>query len=37
MNKNNKYRFVICNMTKNYSMLGKNMKISVCRSGKWCK
>jgi hypothetical protein len=32
-----KFKFVVCNMTKRSSMLGKSMKISVCRNNIWKK
>lgn len=31
------YKFMIINMTKNSSLFGKGLKISVCRNGIWGK
>ena len=33
----NLYRFLIINMTKNSSLFGKGLKVSVCRKGVWGK
>lgn len=35
--KSNEFRFLIVNMTKNATMFGKGLKISVCRNGVWGK
>jgi hypothetical protein len=34
---NHAYKFMIINMTKNSSLFGKGLKISVCRNGIWGK
>ena len=31
------YKFMIINMTKNSSLFGKGLKVSVCRDGSWGK
>lgn len=31
------YKFMIINMTKNSSLFGRGLKISVCRNGTWGK
>lgn len=33
----NLFKFMIINMTKNSSLFGKGLKISVCRNGVWRK
>lgn len=33
----NHFKFMIINMTKNSSMFGKGLKVSVCRNGIWRK
>lgn len=36
-NKKSMFKFFIINMTKNGTMFGKGLKISVCRNGIWSK
>lgn len=35
--KNGIFKFCIVNMTKNGTMFGKGLKVSVCRKGVWSK
>ena len=31
------YKFIIINMTKNSSLFGRGLRVSVCRNGLWGK